>query len=142
MLAMRSLLSSLPVFLPPFVLLILLQRTEIISKNEGKLALSHMWFIVALFSFCQLITSIIVAIANSKEKAGLASASFAAIWSMLLTVIFTVMSGRIVFGDSQQSEMVVGFMIGTAFMLGELFFVLTCVFYILGEDATANEYSK
>jgi hypothetical protein len=89
----------------------------------------------------QVIVSIAVAAANSKAKGGYKSASFAAIWSMFLVILFTAVGGQIVFGG-KSSELLVGFMIGVAFMLAELFFVLMVAFFILGSEATHNAYSK
>ncbi len=60
---------------------------------------------------------------------------------MFLVAGFTVLSGRVVFGN-KKSELMVGFMIGFAFMLSELSFVLAVAFYILGTEATHNGYCK
>ena len=78
--------------------------------------------------------SIAVAAANSKSgsQGGMKSAGFAAIWSMFLVIGFTYVGGKIVFGD-KSSELLVGFMIGIAYMMVELFFVLMIVFFILAD---------
>lgn len=60
---------------------------------------------------------------------------------MFLVIGFTIIGGQIVFGG-KSSELLVGFMIGVAFMLAELFFVLMVAFFILGAEATHNGYSK
>jgi hypothetical protein len=88
----------------------------------------------------QVIVSIAVAAANNTAIGGLKSATFAAIWSMFLVIVFTVVGAQIVFGG-RSSELLVGFMIGTAAMLTELFFVLMVVFFVLGENATTAGYS-
>jgi hypothetical protein len=88
-----------------------------------------------------VIVSIIVAAANSNASGGYKSASFAAIWSMLLVIVFTLVGAQIVFGG-RSSELLVGFMIGTAAMLTELFFVLMVIFFVLGQNATNAGYSK
>jgi hypothetical protein len=88
----------------------------------------------------QCIVSIAVAATNAKTG-GYKSASFAAIWSMFLVIGFTTVGGQIVFGG-KSSELLVGFMIGVAFMLCELFFVLMVAFFILGSEATHNGYGE
>lgn len=87
----------------------------------------------------QVIVSIAVAATNSKGTGGYKSASFAAIWSMFLVIGFTTVGGQIVFGG-KSTELLVGFMIGVAFMMCELFFVLMVAFFILGSEATHNGY--
>lgn len=111
-------------------------------RREGKLALRHMWFVVVIFAVVQVIVSIAVAAANSKSgsQGGMKSAGFAAIWSMFLVIGFTYVGGKIVFGD-KSSELLVGFMIGIAYMMVELFFVLMIVFFILAADAQKNGYT-
>jgi hypothetical protein len=94
-----------------------------------------------IFAVVQVIVSIAVAAANNNADGGYTSASFAALWSMFLTVGFTFASSRIVF-NQKSTELLVGFMIGMAFMLAELFFVLMCVFFILGSEADTNNYSE
>lgn len=89
----------------------------------------------------QVIVSIAVAAANSNATGGLKSASFAAIWSMFLVIAFTGVGAQIVFGG-RSTELLVGFMIGTAAMLTELFFVLMVIFFVLGQTATDKGYSK
>lgn len=90
----------------------------------------------------QVIVSIAVAAANNvTSSGGLRSAGFAAIWSMLLVLVFTYLGGRIVLTANKSSELSIGFMIGIAAMLTELFFVLMIVFFILGEEAASNNRS-
>ncbi|RYG63325.1 hypothetical protein EON64_16150 [archaeon] len=86
-----------------------------------------------------MIVSIAVAAANSNATGGLKSASFAAIWSMFLVIAFAIVGAQIVFGG-RSSELLVGFMIGTAAMLTELFFVLMVIFFVMGENASTNNY--
>ena len=147
-----------------FILLISCRFQKVSQyRREGKLALRHMWFVVVVimkyfclmlyvlslyifqkvFAVVQIIVSIAVAAANSKagSEGGMKSAGFAAIWSMFLVLGFTYIGGKIVFGD-KSSELLVGFMIGIAYMLVELFFVLMIVFFILGSDANKSGYSK
>ena len=137
-------------------------------KKEGKLALKHMWFVIAvrfllpcsyrvakhlidfydesflvwqIFAVFQVIVSIAVAAQNdpTKKQGGLASASFAAIWSMLMVVAFTIHGAQIVFGG-QSTEIGVGYMIGVSAMMCQLFFVLMCAFFVLATDAQKNGY--
>jgi hypothetical protein len=72
---------------------------------------------------------------------GYKSASFAAIWSMFLVIVFTVLGAMIVF-NGKCSELLVGFMIGVAAMLTELFFVLMVIFFVLGTNGDSNGYRK
>lgn len=90
----------------------------------------------------QIIVSIVVAAYNSRYTGGYKSASFAAIWSMFLTIVFTVVGAQIVFGGGKATELLVGFMIGIAVMLCELFFVLMVAFFILGSEAYHNGYGE
>ena len=104
----------------------------------------HMFYTIStfvqIFAIVQVIVSIAVAVENSKSD-GYKSASFAAIWSMFLVIAFTVLGGRIVFGG-KSSELLVGFLIGVAAMLAELFFVLMVTFFVLGQDAVVNNYGN
>ncbi len=89
-----------------------------------------------------MIVSIAVAAANANANTGgHKSASFAAIWSMFLVIGFTAVGGQVVFGG-RSSELLVGFLIGVAAMLTELFFVLMVFFFTLGEQATTLHSSK
>lgn len=108
-------------------------------RREGHLALKHMWIVVLIFAVVQVIVSIAVAAANSGAN-GYKSASFAAIWSMFLVIIFTGLGAKVVFGG-KSSALMVGFMMGVAAMLTELFFVLMVVFFVLGTNADTNGYS-
>mmetsp|Transcript_29907 Transcript_29907/g.41088 ORF Transcript_29907/g.41088 Transcript_29907/m.41088 type:complete len:197 (+) Transcript_29907:64-654(+) len=108
-------------------------------RREGRLALRHMWFVIVVFAVVQVIVSIAVAAANAKTSlGGLKSAGFAAIWSMFLVIIFTVLGGKMVLTSNKSSELMVGFMIGIAAMLTELFFVLMVMFFILGQEASSE----
>lgn len=83
-----------------------------------------------------------MAYANNSYRFGHKSAVFAAIWSMLLVLGFTVVGSTVVFGSQKLTELQLGFFIGTSAMLMELFFVLTVIFYIIGINASANNQSK
>jgi hypothetical protein len=86
------------------------------------------------------VVSIIVAV-KQKSVGGYPSATFAAIWSMFLCILFTIHGAQIVFGGVS-SEIGVGFMIGVATMMTQLFFVLMCVFFVLAKEAKAGGYGK
>lgn len=60
---------------------------------------------------------------------------------MFLVVGFTGLGATIVFGG-KATELLVGFLIGVAAMLAELFFVLMVMFFILGTNAANNNQSK
>jgi len=106
-------------------------------RKEGRLALKHMWIVILVFAVVQVIVSIAVAAANDTYDFGYKSAAFAAIWSMFLVVGFTGLGATIVFGG-KATELLVGFLIGVAAMLAELFFVLMVMFFILGTNAANN----
>jgi hypothetical protein len=76
-------------------------------------------------------------VSNSNTVGGYKSASFAAIWSMLLVIAFTSVGGRMVVGG-KSSPLLVGFLIGVAIMLAELFFVLMIIFFIFGTNAVTQ----
>ena len=84
--------------------------------------------------------SIVVA-AKQNTIGGYPSATFAAIWSMFLCILFTIHGAQIVFGAAS-TELGVGFMIGVAAMMTQLFFVLMCVFFVLATEAKAAGYGK
>ena len=94
-----------------------------------------------LFALIQIIVSIAVAAQNdpTKKEGGLASASFAAIWSMFMVIAFTIHGAQIVFG-AQSTEIGVGYMIGVAAMMVQLFFVLMCIFFVLATEANKMGY--
>ncbi len=95
-----------------------------------------------VFTVVQVIVSIAVAAANTKAQVGgHSSASFAAIWSMFMAIIFAGLGGYVVL-SGKSSELLVGFLIGVASMMAELFFVLMAFFFTLGEIATTNNYSE
>jgi hypothetical protein len=56
---------------------------------------------------------------------------------MFLVMGFTGLGASIVFGG-KASELLVGFLIGVAAMLAELFFVLMVIFFVIGENAVNN----
>ena len=80
--------------------------------------------------------SIIVA-----KSGGSPSATFAAIWSMFLCILFTLHGFQIVFGGAS-SELGIGFMTGVASMMTQLFFVLMCIFFVLATEAKAAGHGK
>lgn len=88
----------------------------------------------------QVIVSIAVAAANDQYAFGYKSAGFAAIWSMFLVIGFTGLGASIVFGG-KASELLVGFLIGVAAMLAELFFVLMVIFFVIGTNAANSGQS-
>lgn len=94
-----------------------------------------------VFAVVQVIVSIAVAAANDTYDFGYKSAAFAAIWSMFLVVGFTGLGATIVFGG-KATELLVGFLIGVAAMLAELFFVLMVMFFIIGTNAANSNQSK
>jgi hypothetical protein len=53
---------------------------------------------------------------------------------MFLVIAFTAVGGKIVFGG-RSSELLVGFLIGTAAMLSQLCFVLMVIFFVFGSSA-------
>ena len=78
---------------------------------------------------------------KQKTIGGLPSATFAAIWSMFLCMLFTIHGAQIVFGGAS-SELGVGFMIGVASMMTQLFFVLMCTFFVLSTEAKKQGYGE
>lgn len=97
--------------------------------------------LLQIFSVIQIIVSIAVAAKNSKSIGGYKSATFAAIWAMFLVIIFAILGGHIVFvGNANPVQ--VGFLIGVAAMLAQLFFVLMCIYFTLGSEATHNGYGE
>ena len=67
------------------------------------------------------------------------SINFAAIWAMFLAIIFLYVGGQVVF-KGQNSPLQVGFLIGVAAMLCQLFFLLMCVFFVFGAEARKKGY--
>jgi hypothetical protein len=110
------------------------------TKSNQILLFHFSIFYVQFFGLIQCIVSIIVA-AKQKGIGGYPSATFAAIWSMFLCILFMIHGAQIVFG-SVSSELGVGFMIGVAAMMTQLFFVLMCVFFVLATEAKSAGYGK
>lgn len=92
------------------------------------------------FGLIQCIVSIVVAV-KQNSLGGYPSATFAAIWSMFLCILFTTHGAQIVFGGVS-SELGVGFMIGVAAMMTQLFFVLMCIFFVLSTEAKTAGYGE
>ena len=112
-----------------------------VYKKEGTLALKHMWIVICILGVVQIIVSIACAAANEKKGSnGHHSASFAALWSMFLVILFVFIGYKIVKGGKSH-PLLVGFMIGVAFMLSQLCFVLMCMFFTLGTEASTNGWS-
>lgn len=112
-----------------------------VYKKEGTLALKHMWIAICILGIVQIIVSIACAAANTKKGAnGHKAATFAALWSMFLVIIFVFIGYKIVKGGKSH-PLLVGFMIGVAFMLAQLCFVLMAMFFTLGQEATQNGWS-
>ena len=105
-------------------------------QKDGRKALRYMWYLILIFTIVQIIVSCVVASKNSSTAPlGYQSASFAAVWTMFLCIGFQVIGANIVF-QPKSSELLVGFMIGFAFMMSELSLVLMGVFFVLGTEAT------
>jgi len=109
-------------------------------RREGALALRHMLYVILVFSLVQFIVSVIVANANSVDLGGYRSIAFSAIWALLLVLIFAYLGGIIVF-RGKTSELMVGFLIGVAATLSELFFVLAVIFFGIGVEASNNGWN-
>lgn len=106
--------------------------TAKLRNNVGML--KSMWYVLACSCVVQLIVASAVAAANANTAAGYKSASFAAIWALFLVLLFQVLSAYMVF-KQKSSALMVGFVIGTGFMTSELFFMLMCVFFLIGTEA-------
>ena len=111
------------------------------NKDNGRAHLKTTWYIICGFSAIQCLVAIITAAFNSQSEKGYKSASFAAIWDMFLLMGFVRAAFSIVF-QNKSSELVVGCMMGMAYMLAQLFFVLMVVFFIFGGEADINNPGK
>jgi hypothetical protein len=60
---------------------------------------------------------------------------------MFLVIIVLVQGGQVVFRHNA-SRIQMGFLIGSAAMLSELFFLLMCFFFVLGAEANTNGYGN
>lgn len=89
----------------------------------------------------QFAISVAVAQINSTAVGGYRSATFAAIWAMFLVIIFAYIGAKVSLKGSS-TRLQVGFLIGAASMLSELFFLLMCYFFVLGNEAKTLGYSK
>lgn len=107
------------------------------AKDTGRQSLKSIWFVICGFSAIQCLVAIICAAFNSQTPNGYKSASFAAIWDMFILIGFVRAAYSIVF-HNKSSELVVGCMMGMAYMLSQLFFVLMVVFFIFGGEADVN----
>ena len=110
------------------------------NKDSGRPALKTTWYVICAFSSIQCLVAIICAAFNSQTTNGYKSASFAALWDMFLLMGFVRAAYSIVF-QNKSSELVVGCMMGMAYMLAQLFFVLMVVFFIFGMEAEVNNKS-
>jgi hypothetical protein len=113
------------------------------ARNSKSNQIHSFYFSIFRFQFFGLIQCIVSIIVAAKQKGigGYPSATFAAIWSMFLCILFMIHGAQIVFG-SVSSELGVGFMIGVAAMMTQLFFVLMCVFFVLATEAKSAGYGK
>lgn len=82
-----------------------------------------------------------MAVKNSKSVGGYKSATFAAIWAMLLVILFAYQGALVVF-YGRASAVVVGCVIGASAMMCQLFFVLMVVFFVLGKEATDMNFGE
>ena len=92
------------------------------------------WYSLAVLCVVQLIVASAVAAANANTANGYKSASFAAVWGLFLVLLFQYMSAYVIF-YKKSTALFVGFVIGTGFMTSELFFMLMCVFFLIGTEA-------
>lgn len=95
-----------------------------------------------LLALAQVIVSIIVAQANDVDHGGRKSMAFAATWSMLVAILFVITGSKVIFAGDRSAAFLVGFLIGAAGMMAELFFVLMVLFYTSGEEATSAGYGE
>ena len=89
----------------------------------------------------QFAVSVAVAKINSTVEGGYNSATFAALWAMFLVIIFAYIGAKVSLKGSS-TRLQVGFLIGAASMLSQLFFLLMCYFFVLGNEAKILNYSK
>ena len=108
-------------------------------KKEGTTALKNMWIAIVVLGIVQVIVSIAVAASNEQNVGGFHSATFAAIWSMFIVILFVALGGKIVM-NGKNAPLLVGFMIGVASMLAQLCFMLCAIFFTLGTAATSAGY--
>ena len=78
---------------------------------------------------------------NNTDPNGLAGASFAAVWEAFLVIFFLASGYQVVYAP-QSSALMVGFVLGLASMMAQLFFMLTVYFLALGVQATTLGYGK
>ena len=107
------------------------------NTDGGRTALKHMWYVVCGLTSIQGLIAIICAAFNHQTRNGYKSAAFAALWNMFMIAGFCRASYSIVF-HNKSNELMVGLMIGMAYMLAQLFFVLMIVFFIFGTEAEIN----
>ena len=92
------------------------------------------WYVLFVLTVIQLIVASATAAANANTPNGYKSASFAAVWGLFLVLLFQYMTAYIIFRQ-KSSALFVGFTIGMGFMTSELFFMLMCVFFLIGTEA-------
>lgn len=78
---------------------------------------------------------------NSTHTVGYKSVSFMGIWSFFLAAFFLFLGAFIVF-RGKASEIANGFMIGTSFMLCQLFFMLAVIALGVGTEAANRAYGS
>lgn len=111
-----------------------------VYKKEGTMALKHMWIVILVLGVVQIIVSIACAAANVQSPNGHKSATFAALWSMFLVILFVFLGYKIIRGGKSH-PLLVGFMIGVALMLAQLCFVLMAMFFTFGAEADTNKWT-
>lgn len=109
-------------------------------RKEGTSSLRHMWVVVAIMTLIQVIVSLVVASKNSSDIGGYKSAAFIAIWCMFLVICFTYNGYKIV-KTNKNSSFTVGFVIGIACMLCQLFFMVGVLYIGLGLEAYKNNWT-
>lgn len=111
---------------------------EVVTKQPA-LALKQMFWVVIIFSCVQVIVSIIVAAKNSKYDYGYKSLVFTAVWAMFLVILFAAIAGKVVF-EGKAAPLLVGFLVGIAFMLCQLFFMIAVLFLGVGDEASKQQW--
>mmetsp|Transcript_2586 Transcript_2586/g.2736 ORF Transcript_2586/g.2736 Transcript_2586/m.2736 type:complete len:218 (-) Transcript_2586:190-843(-) len=97
------------------------------------------WIVCLIFSGVDCIVSISVAGMNNETHGGSSGLVFAALWSLFLVIIFDIAGSQLIFYGNC-SALMVGFVIGVAAMLAELFLVLMCVFFSFGTSSKHKDF--
>jgi len=100
-----------------------------IGQLEGRPLVTYSW----CASLCLALISVVVgAVAATTIDGGSSGAGFAAVWTSLL-ILFISVAGTLLLRNDR-TEMGIGFLVGSTFMLGQLSFVLFGTFVGLSED--------